>query len=111
MLLSFSWSKKIKFELHLLANTTFWRLVWLILKGIETVLTCFVYITWPAAITKSMLIGCRFLNNVLALHRCCEAYKLSYYILIAFSINGDSVTIMALAIGRKVKGSSSESLF
>ena len=41
MPLSLNWPKNVKFELYSLANAMFWRLIWLVLRSIKTISTCF----------------------------------------------------------------------
>lgn len=82
-----------------------------VVRGIDTVPTCSVRMTWPAAVTKSIHIRRRSLKSFLSLQRCREAHESRYQVSDAFSIGGkfDSVTIIAFATGPGVNGSESES--
>lgn len=81
------------------------------MSGIDTVSTCSVRITWPAAIAKSMHIGRRSLNRLLLLQRRREAHESKYHVPDALSIDGmDLATIIAFATGPGVNGSESELL-
>lgn len=81
------------FKLHLLANATFWKLIWFILRSIKIVLTYFICITWPATNSKLTHISHNFLNTVLLLQRYHEMHESKYYISIVFSTNSNLVPI------------------
>ena len=102
-----SWPRNIRLELHSVAIAIFCKSIVPFLRSINTVLTCSVYITWPATVTKLMHIGRRSLNKDLSLHRCREAQELRYHIPHVFSTSGneDSATIIAFATGPGVNGS------
>lgn len=69
----------------------------------EIIPTYFICIIWLTAITKSIYIGCRSLNDILLLQKCQKARKLRYHILISFFINSNLVIIIVLTIVAEIK--------
>lgn len=55
---TWSWPNEIKFELHLVANTTLWSLIVIPFESrIETVLISSVRMTWPTTVIKSIFLA------------------------------------------------------
>lgn len=109
--LSRSWPRDIKLKSYSIASATFCKLIVPFLRGIDTVTTCSVRMSWPIAITKSMHIGCKSLNKDLLLHRYREAQESRYHVSEAFCISFDDfATIITFATGPGVNGSGFELL-
>ena len=81
------------------------------MSGIEIIPLCFIYITWPTAVTKFIHISYKFLNNSLLLEKYLKAHKLKYQISEVFFIANYLVTIIAFATGLEIKNLKSNSTF
>ena len=105
---SLNWPREIKFESHLLANATFCRSIYPVLRGMDTVPTCSICMILPATVTKSMHIGRKSLKSFLLLQKCCEAYESKYQVPRVFSITGNSIIIITFATSPGVNGLESD---